>query len=533
MVGIAQGWNSTYVTSVTDGSCTYQLAAGSRQTGTYYPPNGTPSYAEGQAIWFCPRSTRGPTTVRVTYGGRQPNIPNTGNTEMWVYEVSGFNNPIVDAVATLHEQIGTGSPVIDTGASVITTGPGPEFIIGLVTTGDGITVNPASGNEFTAGGSIDAYLNAAVSLITSTAGVHTPVWTDSTPSTHPFNTGTVAFKEAPSAGLTPTPTPVPSATTNPSPTPLSIVTNSLPSGVTGAAYGAALTGDGGTPGYSWGISSGSLPPGLTLLATSGQISGTPITSGSYSFTIRLSDSGSPVQTVTRAYGIAIATQQSSPAPSAETIFSDDFESGNLNKWILGSHPYSIVTSGCHGGSHCAQSTLAIGDCNSYLLWANFGNSSLPADYWTSHWVKFSPGWQFPPAGSGACTNNQAQSANFKLIYNRSSNNLAVAIWDGFGGQSPTFRTYDLTDAGGTQHELFTDNGVFLVDGNWHRLEQHIVQNSSYTLYYDGVQLTPEVIGDLSTTPFVSFGIGVYINPPITANGTVTVDDAAICTARCP
>src|SRR5581483_4016745 len=75
------------------------------------------------------------------------------------------------------------------------------------------------------------------------------------------------------------------------------------------------------------------------------------------------------------------------------IFSDDFESGTLNKWILGSHPYSIVNFGCHSGTYCAQAKLKVGECNSFLLWAKL-TQPLPVDYWTSHWVKQSPAWQF-------------------------------------------------------------------------------------------------------------------------------------------
>ena len=71
--------------------------------------------------------------------------------------------------------------------------------------------------------------------------------------------------------------------------PLSITTTQLPSGTQGVGYSATLTGSGGLRPYNWSISSGALPPGLTLDAASGVISGTPTANGVYSFTIQLTD----------------------------------------------------------------------------------------------------------------------------------------------------------------------------------------------------------------------------------------------------
>jgi hypothetical protein len=53
----------------------------------------------------------------------------------------------------------------------------------------------------------------------------------------------------------------------------------LPAATFGIPYSAALSATGGVPPYAWSVSSGKLPPGLTLSATSGTISGSPSTSG--------------------------------------------------------------------------------------------------------------------------------------------------------------------------------------------------------------------------------------------------------------
>ncbi len=71
--------------------------------------------------------------------------------------------------------------------------------------------------------------------------------------------------------------------------PLAIATTSLPSGTRQAAYSAALAASGGTPPYTWSLSSGTLPTGLSL-SEQGVISGTPTATGTYSFTAMVTDS---------------------------------------------------------------------------------------------------------------------------------------------------------------------------------------------------------------------------------------------------
>jgi hypothetical protein len=68
-----------------------------------------------------------------------------------------------------------------------------------------------------------------------------------------------------------------------------------------AGYSQTITGNGGTPPYTFAVTAGSLPPGLTL-SSAGLLSGTPTAAGSYPFTITATDStgttGSQAYTVT-------------------------------------------------------------------------------------------------------------------------------------------------------------------------------------------------------------------------------------------
>ena len=84
----------------------------------------------------------------------------------------------------------------------------------------------------------------------------------------------------------------------------------LPSASTGAPYLANLLATGGTAPYTWSLATGSsLPPGLSLTSM-GSITGTVASSqaaGSYPFSVKVSDSSSPVKTAKAALILPVAT----------------------------------------------------------------------------------------------------------------------------------------------------------------------------------------------------------------------------------
>ena len=73
---------------------------------------------------------------------------------------------------------------------------------------------------------------------------------------------------------------------------LSVATTSLPNGTVGIPYSQSLLPTGGQSPFTWIVvaGSGSLPPGLSL-SSSGVISGTPTSNGSFRFTVQVTDAG--------------------------------------------------------------------------------------------------------------------------------------------------------------------------------------------------------------------------------------------------
>ena len=95
----------------------------------------------------------------------------------------------------------------------------------------------------------------------------------------------------------------------------SITTSPLSNAQLGILFQASLTAAGGVQPYVWSIASRKLPPGISLNAASGMLSGTPSQGGQFDFSVQVSDSSSPTpQTAMKALTLSVLafTLQISP-----------------------------------------------------------------------------------------------------------------------------------------------------------------------------------------------------------------------------
>jgi PKD repeat protein len=91
-------------------------------------------------------------------------------------------------------------------------------------------------------------------------------------------------------------------------------TSPLPGGIVGKPYSQTFSASGGTGTYSWSISSGSLPPGLSLNSSTGEITGIPGTTSTATFSI---SAGNLVGNATKELSITI--NLAPPIPVATTL----------------------------------------------------------------------------------------------------------------------------------------------------------------------------------------------------------------------
>ena len=105
--------------------------------------------------------------------------------------------------------------------------------------------------------------------------------------------------------------------------PVFVTTSSLDDGSTSAAYSATLAASGGTTPYTWSIVTGSLPAGLTLSGDT--ISGTPITAGTSTFTVEVTDSIGRTDTAE----LSITTVQSLTSTASGEILGGGTVSGTF------------------------------------------------------------------------------------------------------------------------------------------------------------------------------------------------------------
>ena len=174
------------------------------------------------------------------------------------------------------------------------------------------------------GGQATALMPVQPNLLRSAAIIHFRVTAGDR--TGHSSVRTIAVAQAAAQAPAPAPTPA---------QPLAITSGAaLPAGVVGAAYTTTLAASGGSGRYSWTVTSGALPSGLTL-AGAGTLSGTPTSGGRSSFSVQVTDGAGHTATGSFTLTVAAAPTPSSTVPSSLST--------NWSGYVLTGGPYTGAT----------------------------------------------------------------------------------------------------------------------------------------------------------------------------------------------
>jgi hypothetical protein len=177
---------------------------------------------------------------------------------------------------------------------------------------------------------------------------------------------------------------------------LAVVTSALPGATVGASYSQTLSASGGVLPYTWAITTGSLPAGLSL-SSSGAITGTPSSPGSSTFTVEVTDSTTPTPlTATQALSISVLSAVARTIGSGN--WSGYFIQGGPFTSVTGTFSVSNIDSGTPTGDHLAEWVGIDGVNSSSLIQAGVNeliNPSNPNLVVLNAWWEILPSTEVP------------------------------------------------------------------------------------------------------------------------------------------
>lgn len=252
---------------------------------------------------------------------------------------------------------------------------------------------------------------------------------------------------------------------------LTLIPASLATGVEHVAYSQTFTASGGIAPYSYAVTSGSLPPGLALNASSGVLSGAPNANGSYTFAITATDStGGTPATITQSYTVLIALRPD-PSKDAEVLGMLDAQVASTRRFAeaqignFRSHLESLHDGGSSAGG--IASNLSFSNANTA-----YGTNSQCLQPTLTHNVIDCPSPRLNDTTMRADDGGSAPKANNDTLFN---------LWAG-----GVIRTGDRDDRIGRSGFDFESDGVSL--GADYRVDSSFVMGAGIGVGHDNTDV---------------------------------------------
>jgi hypothetical protein len=221
-------------------------------------------------------------------------------------------------------------------------------------------------------------------------------------------------------------------TTNsaPAPSPLSISTSGVVNGISSQSYSGSVSASGGTSPYTYAVTAGSLPAGLSLNGSTGTISGNPATSGTFPFTVQVKDSSASQQTASASASVLVVaplqiTTTSMPAMQVQSSVNAAI---NINGGMA-PYTYGVSSGSLPAGLSLSSSTGVIS-----------GTPTAAGEYHFTVQVTDPP--SLPQSASQTFAGNVAT--------NGTPSSLQITTTSLTGGQLQTSYSATLAATGGTQ-----------------------------------------------------------------------------------